>query len=63
MDINLNYCTCGECKLYSEEYDSYYCGKCNQWSEDICNDRECLFCRTRPLTPLGDNNGNTQKEN
>jgi hypothetical protein len=51
MDINLNYCKCGEWKLYSEEYDAHYCGKCNEWLEDICTDRDCLFCRTRPLTP------------
>ena len=51
MDVNLNHCKCGEWKLYSEEYDAHYCGKCNEWLEDICTDRECLFCNTRPLRP------------
>jgi hypothetical protein len=54
---------CDETRRYSREYDSYYCESCNCWLEDICNDRECLFCRTRPVAPSGDNNGNTQKEN
>jgi hypothetical protein len=38
-------------KSYSEEYDVYYCETCNEWLEDICNDRECFYCNTRPLTP------------
>ena len=42
---------CEETKKYSEEYDCYYCESCNTWLEDICNDRECLFCKTRPVTP------------
>jgi hypothetical protein len=53
---------CDDTRQYSREYDSYYCKSCDRWLEDICSDRECLFCRIRPLTPSGDNNGNTQKE-
>jgi hypothetical protein len=37
--------------LYSKEYDCYYCENCNKWLEDICNDRDCEFCKNRPLTP------------
>lgn len=52
MDLNDLKCpTCGTVKLYNADFDSFYCESCNKWSEDICNDRECLFCKTRPLTP------------
>ena len=49
---------CIETQHYSAEFDSYYCNFCNKWLEDICNDRDCEFCKTRPLTPLGDKNDN-----
>jgi hypothetical protein len=45
---------CNETKQYSEQYDTYYCRECNKWLEDICNDRECLFCNTRPLKPVNE---------
>ena len=52
MDLNDLKCPrCGEPKSYTADFDSFYCHPCNEWLEDICNDRECLFCRTRPLTP------------
>lgn len=52
MDLNDNTCPkCGTGKTYSADYDAYYCESCNEWLEDICNDRECLFCKTRPATP------------
>ena len=52
MDLNKEVCPkCGVDKTYSKKYDSYYCQPCNEWLDDICNDRECLFCRTRPVTP------------
>ena len=45
---------------YSEEYDCYYCDHCNIWLEDICTDRDCEFCKDRPLTPKeGKENGKT----
>ena len=52
MDLNDLKCPkCGTPKSYIADFDSFYCKSCNDWLEDICNDRECLFCRTRPLTP------------
>lgn len=51
--MDLNCPTCGnEKKSYSEEYDAYYCDFCNEWLEDICTDRDCEYCKKRPLTPL-----------
>jgi len=52
MDLT---CQCNGNEKYSEEYDSYYCDTCNKWLEDICTDRECLFCKTRPATPKESN--------
>ena len=52
--MDLNDLKCPKCrtpKSYIADFDSFYCESCNDWLEDICNDRECLFCRTRPLTP------------
>jgi hypothetical protein len=49
---------CDETRQYSREYDSYYCESCNCWLEDICTDRDCEFCKTRPVLPLGDPNDN-----
>ena len=52
MDLNEHLCPkCKTVKSYAKEYDSYFCKTCNEWLEDICTDRECLFCRTRPLKP------------
>ena len=52
MDLNDLKCPrCGEPKSYTADFDSFYCKPCNEWLEDICNDRECLFCRTRPVKP------------
>ena len=52
MDINdIDKCDCGNTKLYSAEYDTYYCEDCNKWLEDTCSDRNCHFCNNRPLFP------------
>jgi hypothetical protein len=52
MDLNDLKCpTCGIRTSYAADFDSFYCEPCNEWLEDICNDRECLFCTTRPLKP------------
>jgi len=51
MDLTDNSCQCGAVKLYSEEYDTFYCEKCNIWIEDICTDRDCVYCNSRPSTP------------
>ena len=43
---------CGTMRVYSEEYDSYYCSKCLYWLERICLDRFCQFCADRPKYPV-----------
>jgi|LauGreDrversion4_2_1035121.scaffolds.fasta_scaffold06021_9 hypothetical protein len=50
MDLTSTIC-CQAPKNYSEEYDAYYCGPCNVWSEDKCGDVECEFCKIRPELP------------
>jgi len=42
---------CEDTQQRSEKYDAYYCFECNVWLEDTCNDRDCIFCQTRPLKP------------
>jgi hypothetical protein len=42
---------CEDTKQRSEKYDAYYCFECNVWLEDICSDRDCVYCKTRPLKP------------
>jgi hypothetical protein len=51
MDLNLNYCECGNKKSYSEEYDTYYCDPCNKWLESRCDDFNCEYCSKRPAQP------------
>ena len=36
---------------YNEEFDSYYCNVCNEWTEKNCNDPTCVFCKDRPERP------------
>jgi len=43
---------CKTLRTYSEEYDAYYCKKCNYWIETICSDKKCEYCRKRPKYPL-----------
>ena len=57
MDLNNEACPkCGTEKIYSTDHDAYYCKPCNEWLEDICNDRECFFCNNRPAIPLKEQN-------
>jgi hypothetical protein len=51
MDLNPNYCECGNKKSYSSEYDCFYCKNCNLWLEGKCDDEECEYCRARPPQP------------
>ena len=55
MDLNdnspINFCDCGNKKLYSEGYDTYYCRECNKWLEEKCSDVYCEYCARRPPTP------------
>ena len=36
---------------YSEVYDSFYCPTCEYWTERICSDRECSYCKDKPKYP------------
>lgn len=46
---------CSKCKfhlVYYEDYDTYFCPKCNRWSESKCSDPSCKYCPTRPKSPI-----------
>lgn len=45
---------CGSKASYSEEFDVYYCKKCNIWLEEKCGDVDCEFCANRPDSPNKD---------
>jgi hypothetical protein len=45
---------CEQTQNYSAQYDAYYCAECNVWLEDTCDDRECLFCPSRPEHPVNE---------
>ena len=45
---------CITCKVktkLSEIYDAYYCPECLRWTELLCGDRKCKFCKNRPKYP------------
>ena len=49
-------CFCIHCnthKSYDDDYDAGYCPKCLYWTELICPDRKCEFCKNRPKYPKG----------
>ena len=43
---------CLERRIYSSQYDAYFCAQCNEWIEDACPDSSCEFCARRPFKPL-----------
>ncbi|WP_088071966.1 hypothetical protein [Gottfriedia luciferensis] len=46
---------CSKCKssfIYYEDFDAYFCPKCNIWTEDKCGDPTCYYCPNRPEKPL-----------
>lgn len=46
---------CSTCKfnlIYYDEYDAYFCLKCNRWIESKCSDTSCKYCSKRPGKPL-----------
>ncbi|MFY0518812.1 hypothetical protein ACOMCU_13430 [Lysinibacillus sp. UGB7] len=46
---------CSKCKfnlVYYEDFDAYFCPKCNRWTESRCNDPKCKYCPTRPEKPI-----------
>ncbi|MHA6258552.1 hypothetical protein ACXYMX_01445 [Sporosarcina sp. CAU 1771] len=48
----LEHCsTCLELLEYNDEFDSSYCGSCNEWREFSCADPDCEYCLERPEKP------------
>jgi hypothetical protein len=43
---------CGQSLSRHEVYDAYYCST-HSWTEPVCDDPGCDFCRGRPETPSG----------
>lgn len=46
---------CNMCKshlVFYDDFDAYFCPKCNNWMESKCTDSECEFCSSRPDRPL-----------
>ena len=45
---------CVHCKTtlkYSEKYDTHYCPECLYWTELLCPERDCCYCKNRPKYP------------
>lgn len=45
-------CQCGEYVSYSFQWDSYYCEKCEMWTEDACGCKEECEFKNRPEKPV-----------
>lgn len=46
---------CSQCKsnlVYYDKFDTYFCPKCNSWTESKCSDPQCKYCPSRPEYPL-----------
>lgn len=43
---------CNSKLSYNEKWDSYYCYKCNVWTEKQCDDPKCFYCPNRPEKPV-----------
>jgi len=46
---------CAKCNLdriYSYDYDAYFCINCNKWLESQCSDPDCDYCKKRPKEPF-----------
>lgn len=41
---------CHSVTFYNDEYDAYFCTKCDMWLEKRCGSL-CEFCTERPETP------------
>lgn len=47
------FCTTCEVNLvYYDDFDAWFCPKCNDWIESTCSDPNCKYCPNRPVTPL-----------
>jgi hypothetical protein len=44
--------TCGASKVYHADHGTLFCPECNVWSEEVCGDQSCAFCKDRPSVPL-----------
>lgn len=44
--------TCKSNLIYYDRFDSYFCPKCNRWTESKCDDPHCRYCPNRPEKPL-----------
>lgn len=42
--------TCGQNRVQSFRFDTYFCRRCDVWLEPRCEDPQCTFCR-RPEKP------------
>jgi len=52
LDVDGRKCDCGTILVYYDKYDTYFCPKCNKWTESKCNDPSCDYCKNRPKMPL-----------
>lgn len=46
---------CSQCKsnvVYYDDFDAYFCPKCNSWTNSKCSDPHCKYCANRPEKPL-----------
>lgn len=45
---------CQKCKwdrIYSHDYDAYFCINCDEWLEIQCGEPNCEYCDKRPIKP------------
>lgn len=42
---------CHKNKIYSYEFDAYFCIHCDEWLEKPCQDPDCRHCPKRPAKP------------
>ena len=46
---------CSQCQsnlVYYDDFDTYFCPKCNSWTESKCSDPHCKYCANRSEQPL-----------
>jgi hypothetical protein len=44
--------TCNSKIIFSEDFDALFCPQCNRWLESKCADKNCDYCKNRPIKPL-----------
>ncbi|WP_090866196.1 hypothetical protein [Oceanobacillus limi] len=52
IDHEMKCDTCHTNLVLYEHYDSFFCPRCNEWTENTCDDPECSFCVMRPKEPI-----------